>query len=621
VSQSSLRRATGAVLLAVSSLLVLPAAPASAASAEEELAARYAPIVVVRDQPDACGPGEAYRPTSVDTVLGAGDVTLVGPDGQQISAPTAADLAARGEGWYLDLPGNPLDPGCDYERWFDAATTGSESTLYARVADDPDHPGTLALQYWFFWTYNDWNDKHEGDWEMIQLLFPADSAQAALEVEPTAIAFAQHEGSEVARWGDPKIHREGDRVAVFPAQGSHAAYYTQAQWFGRSAAAGFGCDNTLAQGVRLDPDIVLLPEQPTGEFAWLDFTGRWGEKAPSFNNGPTGPATKTQWDSPVSWQLEEGRETAVALPIVGGPSVAAFCELTEAGSLAFISLLDKPWLVIGIVLAVLLTIVVLVWRTDWFNNDDPALDRERKAGQIAVAGLDTLRKHPGAFWVPGLLVVGGVALNLLVGRLVLRARPGADLTDVNGFGDQVAGIGLALLAAFLVLPVIAFAMAVTVEVTDALAQGRPIDSRTAFRRVLVHPGGWVAALLTYVVVTLLAATWLLLPVALWLLSRWAIALPTTELEDDGVRRGLRRSAELTRGHRWRSALLGAFLVWLAFSLPAGVGAIVLLVTGWPFWVADLVSILVAAVAIPAMSVALTLLYYDLRSRARERVAA
>jgi len=157
-------------------------------------------------------------------------------------------------------------------------------------------------------------------------------------------------------------------------------------------------------------------------------------------------------------------------------------------------------------------------------------------------------------------------------------------------------------------------MAVTVESVDALAHGRPIDAPTAFRRVLVHPGGWLAALLAYILVTVLAATWLLLPVALWLLSRWAVALPATELEDEGIRRGLRRSSALTRGHRWRSALLGAFLVWLAFSLPSGVGAIVLLVTGWPFWLSDLVSLAVAAVAIPATAVALTLLYYDLRAR-------
>ena len=30
--------------------------------------------------------------------------------------------------------------------------------------------GRLALQYWFFYPYNDYTNKHEGDWEMVQLL-------------------------------------------------------------------------------------------------------------------------------------------------------------------------------------------------------------------------------------------------------------------------------------------------------------------------------------------------------------------------------------------------------------------------------------------------------------------
>ena len=49
--------------------------------------------------------------------------------------------------------------------------------MYAHVATDPAHPGKLALQYWFFYVYNDWNNLHEGDWEMIQLDFDAATAQ------------------------------------------------------------------------------------------------------------------------------------------------------------------------------------------------------------------------------------------------------------------------------------------------------------------------------------------------------------------------------------------------------------------------------------------------------------
>jgi hypothetical protein len=611
------RRALAVLVLVLGAGLV-GAAPAYAdSSPDQQLLDRYAPVVVVREHLTPCGDGEAFLPVGLDSVLGRSDVVLRGPGGQTKNAPTAADLADKGAGWYLDLPGNPLSPGCDYEHWFDAMAKGLQPTVYGRVATDPDHPDRTVLQYWFWWVFNDWNDKHEGDWEMIQVVLPADSVQSALVTQPESIAFAQHEGSETALWSDEKVHRDGDHVAVYPGQGSHAAYYTQAQWFGKSAAAGFGCDNTLAPGTVVQPAVVVLPDTPTTGFEWLSFTGRWGEKAPSFNNGPTGPPTKTQWAHPVRWQEDEGRPEAVDLPPIGGPAVTGFCALTEAGSALFVQFLASPVTVVVVLLVLVALLVLVVVRTDFLDNDDPELDRPRKAGQIAVASVDLMRRRPGAFWVPGALVVAAVGLNLVLDRWLLRARPGEDLGDVNGTGSNVLGVGLALATSLVLLPVVAMAMATTVEIVEAMARRTEIPATEAFRRVLAHPGGWVVAISVYVLVTLLATTWWLLAIALWLLSRWAVALPATELEDEGVRSGLRRSAELTRGRRIRSMLLGGFLVWLAFSLPEGVGAVVLLLTGWPFWVTNTISIVVAAVLVPTASIGLTLLYYDLRARSRQ----
>ena len=97
---------TSALLLLM--LMAVPAGSAQAASgdATAALAEKHAPIVVVREQVDACGEGEPFRPTPVTTVLGEPDVVLRGPDGEQITSPTVADLAGKGEGWYLDQPGD-----------------------------------------------------------------------------------------------------------------------------------------------------------------------------------------------------------------------------------------------------------------------------------------------------------------------------------------------------------------------------------------------------------------------------------------------------------------------------------------------------------------------------------
>ena len=49
----------------------------------------------------------------------------------------------------------------------------TKPAVYAHVATDPGYPGKLALQYWFFYPFNDFNNTHEGDWEMTQLVFDA----------------------------------------------------------------------------------------------------------------------------------------------------------------------------------------------------------------------------------------------------------------------------------------------------------------------------------------------------------------------------------------------------------------------------------------------------------------
>ena len=93
--------------------------------------------------------------------------------------PAAGDLVNRYE-YHLDFPGNALDPGCDFERWNRRLTQSGDPTVYAHVATDPRHPGRIALQYWLFYVFNDFNNLHEGDWEMIQLNFRARDATAAL---------------------------------------------------------------------------------------------------------------------------------------------------------------------------------------------------------------------------------------------------------------------------------------------------------------------------------------------------------------------------------------------------------------------------------------------------------
>src|SRR4051812_33312163 len=66
-------------------------------------------------------------------------------------------------------------------RWQHRLVGDERPAVYAHVATDPERAGKLALQYWFFYVFNDWNNLHEGDWEMIQLVFEASTPAQALQ--------------------------------------------------------------------------------------------------------------------------------------------------------------------------------------------------------------------------------------------------------------------------------------------------------------------------------------------------------------------------------------------------------------------------------------------------------
>jgi hypothetical protein len=327
------------------------AAQADDASPEQQLADKYAPVVALKEQSEPCSSdGEPYRPIAADLVLGRSDVRLVDSNGDLIKdAPTAADLFGRDEDTYLDLPGATLDPGCSYEQWSNTIAKGKPTTAYAHVVAERGKPGKLALQYWFYYPFNDWNNKHESDWEMVQLMFAASGSSEALQRKPTEIGYSQHSGAERADWGDDKFERRGSHSVVYPGRGSHANYFRQSVWLGHSAQEGFGCDNTTGPSRMVQTRAVLLPAEvpasASAPFAWLGYDGHWGQKESGPNTGPTGPNAKDQWTKPVSWSEDEWRKSSTEVPLHStfGPSTTDFfCGAVAAGSKLYCAFCALP---------------------------------------------------------------------------------------------------------------------------------------------------------------------------------------------------------------------------------------------------------------------------------------
>lgn len=113
--------------------------------------------------------------------------------------------------------------------------------------------------------------------------------------------------------------------------------------------------------------------------------------------------------------------------------------------------------------------------------------------------------------------------------------------------------------------------------------------------------------------------------AAWLLMRFSLALPVILLEDRGVIDSMARSGQLTQGHRGRIFLGLLIVVLITFAISAAITApssVLLVLTTLkgaflPAWLVIAQSLsagIAGTLTGPLLSIALALLYYDLRIR-------
>ncbi len=605
--------------LAAALCLALAFAGVAHAQAEEELAERYAPVVRLVEQTEECGPGEPYEPIDIDAILDEDTVSLRGPwrSNDLVTIAPSADELARGLYEYnLDFPGDALNPGCDYERWARRVTEGTEPTVYAHVATEVSRPDRLALQYWFYYPFNDWNNLHEGDWEMIQLVFPAGSAEEALETEPLEIGYSQHEGAERAEWGDEKLEVvDGTHPVVYPAAGSHANFFSDGLFLGRSAEQGVGCDDTTGPSEELRPAARSIPSDvlaARGTFPWIAFEGRWGERQKAFYNGPTGPNLKTQWTEPITWS-EDWRDRSYAVPAGGALGTDAtdfFCSAVEAGSNFVLRAVDNGAnlaLALGILVAL---VVFLLTRTSWRPSTPLRARRRRSWGQTFTASWRLYNLRPRLFLGIGLVAI---PISLLVTLLQLLLFSATSLVGIDpnaeGGGFRVAlAVWLGTVLTLLALALVQAASARAIAEIDA---GREIGVRAAYRLAFDSVWELVGALAVAVaVVTVLSVSIFLLPFAIWLAVRWALLVPAAELEDRSALAALRRSGRLVRLQWLKVGTLVVVASALAIVAGPFLGALLILLVDAPFGLVNVVAGLVYAVAMPFVGIATTYVYYD-----------
>ena len=299
-------------------------------------------------------------------------------------------------------------------------------------------PGRLALQYWLYYVFNDYIDKHESDWELIQLHFDADTVEEALQRPPVEVLYSQHEGAERAGWNDDKLEKVGGtHVVTYPGAGSRANYYRNALWLGRSADEGLGCDDSTGPSTRVRPRAVVLPTRPeaTSEHGWITFEGHWGQRERGFNDGPLGPNVKLQWVQPFTWAESVERNRSFTVPgsaHEGLDSSDVFCSGITAASELLDGIYASKWVgfaVIGLLVALLVLALVL---TRWRPAQLRPLEQRRAAGQILRVSFRVYRIDWRTLYMVSALVFPLAFLAALAAHALLNLGPGQDLVQAPG---------------------------------------------------------------------------------------------------------------------------------------------------------------------------------------------
>ncbi len=586
-------------------------------SAEEQLVERYAPVAYIRYQAQQCGvppyEGEPYLPLPVEMVIGNERVLIRDSENDDevvATGPTAQELATFGPETYMDFPGDPRQPGCTYEtdERIRIGEEGFVPTAYARVSFDPVNQ-QLALQYWFYWYFNDWNNTHESDWEGIQLVWDqVESVEAALEVPPSRVGYSQHGNGEIANWGDEKLQLDnGTHPVVYPAAGSHATFFsndTFLAWGERNS--GFGCDVSTPPSIRTPLDVVLIPGvvEPDSDFAWLLYEGRWGERQPGAFNGPRGPMFNNRWAEPFE-TFETWRPFSIVVPSSDtlGPSFAdAFCTLTGAGSTLLIELMVRPWLTWPIVIGMAAALF-------YFSRTSMPILR-RAVGIYAG--------NPRLFLGIGLVSLPiGIVFNALqaffIGRQPLRFV--VEWLDNTGGARLTAVMAVGGIQQFAMLLIITPALVYAVQ---QVLQGNRMIAPEAYAGILDRARAIVTTFVIFIaVIGLLLLTAVGFPIAIWLAVKWHFFVQILVF-DRTIRPvdALRESFRIVRRGTWVKTLLALVVFDIIAVLPGIlVGFGLLTIGGTAVGFANGISSLLYAVLMPLSVIAVTLLYLNRREQA------
>jgi hypothetical protein len=245
-----------------------------------------------------------------------------------------------------------------------------------------------------------------------------------------------------------------------------------------------------------------------------------------------------------------------------------------------------------------------------------------------IVGVALLVALPGLVWT---LVTGTYRLNSAsYANLFVTSGSSTPVFNSQQFSNLVGPILLGLLGGLILLP---FSVGAVYRAVTDVALGRPATIGSVLREtlarywpllgliglVLLMVIGWfIAEIIGFVLLVIPGLA--VFCAAVYLAVRWSLAVAAMMAEDVGPIRGLGRSWNLVSGQWWRTFGI-LLIVWImqliiTYGLVILFGLIAALVTTGDFQlaVAQVGGTLLSALVSPIATIAITLLYFDLRVR-------
>ncbi len=246
----------------------------------DSLIKKYSPVLFFH-------PLENYFPVSVEAMMDNADLKDLNDEDYFNELPTTGEeLLGLEYDNYMDMPS--VDMGNSISIPNPVIFQPYPYTVYARKVEEDGH---VALQYFLFYPFNYWHNRHEGDWEMIQVVLDDNE-----EVQTVSHSVHFVSGDEIRKdnmeWIDT-------HPVVLVGQGSHANYLEKTG-IGNDPVLNFTTE--LINGL-LELEYVskegkvlaaegVVPDKEEYDIIEIDgteemivFPGRWGEIPREFDIG------------------------------------------------------------------------------------------------------------------------------------------------------------------------------------------------------------------------------------------------------------------------------------------------------------------------------------------------